>query len=298
MRGEDILCHREDRNYAGSPPHARGRRHADASDLTRPGITPACAGKTTSFERSRGRHTDHPRMRGEDSHPAQHPRCPDGSPPHARGRRSRSARRRRPSRITPACAGKTLYPAHGPRNRTGSPPHARGRRPYPQTSISGSRITPACAGKTIGSRLPDIPAVGSPPHARGRLNAVDRSPRVIGITPACAGKTHGQRLGVVGEPDHPRMRGEDLDNSILPLLKKGSPPHARGRPSAIRSLAPAWRITPACAGKTRRRPVRSRPHRDHPRMRGEDYRLEVDLLRFGGSPPHARGRLEGTPRKS
>ena len=51
------------------------------------------------------------------------------------------------------------------------------------------------------------------------------------------------------------------------------------------------RITPACAGKTRRDHVDLRCEEDHPRMRGEDYFPRTGSLRHAGSPPHARGRL-------
>ena len=129
MRGEDLGC------------------GADLAD--QPGITPACAGKTTG--------------RSEDLGPS------IGSPPHARGRPADALRHRRGRRITPACAGKTnasvapviSIPDH-PRMRgedagtarssnmsIGSPPHARGRLVALNFKNSFERITPACAGKTL-----------------------------------------------------------------------------------------------------------------------------------------------------
>ena len=71
------------------------------------------------------------------------------------------------------------------------------------------------------------------------------------ITPACAGKTW---LRVPS-----------------PLRCRGSPPHARGRPSTSFS---------SCRGNP-----------DHPRMRGEDALLDNVVRKITGSPPHARGRL-------
>ena len=54
----------------------------------------------------------------------------------------------------------------------------------------------------------------------------------------------------------------------------------------------ATRITPACAGKTWKRPSAGHSGPDHPRMRGEDIRV-IDIRYPGrGSPPHARGRPE------
>ena len=86
------------------------------------------------------------------------------------------------------------------------------------------------------------------------------------------------------------MRGEDCPSAPSGSLGCGSPPHARGRQSAMQESFIDSRITPACAGKTLKRMMAANPGRDHPRMRGEDRMVE---RRFGeslGSPPHARGR--------
>ena len=111
---------------------------------------------------------------------------------------------------------------------------------------------------------------GSPPHARGR------------------------RVGGVGEGrlrvDHPRMRGEDIQQIILGFDALGSPPHARGRHHVSLGGLGVRRITPACAGKTRRVRGRVRHVPDHPRMRGEDISPDGSSPILSGSPPHARGR--------
>ena len=134
------------------------------------------------------------------------------------------------------------------------------------------------------------PSVGSPPHARGRhLRPFGRSSSGR-ITPACAGKTRrrGRRGGLRG--DHPRMRGEDAGGLKRERPDWGSPPHARGRrPRRGRKLL-FRRITPACAGKTRREGLSFTQRMDHPRMRGEDILSAKRLMMFSRSPPHARGR--------
>ena len=86
------------------------------------------------------------------------------------------------------------------------------------------------------------------------------------------------------------MRGEDT--LITPLLRRrrGSPPHARGRPARRAGAFLGRWITPACAGKTfPLMPIATTP-RDHPRMRGEDDEQGMLADVKGGSPPHARGR--------
>ena len=112
----------------GSPPHAWGRRrtrlrHYTLSRFTPTCVgktghisavpaclrfTPTCVGKTFSHSRLRANSTVHPHMRGED-----HPRVylfvpPDGSPPHAWGRRVSPHPASRLIRFTPTCVGKTL----------------------------------------------------------------------------------------------------------------------------------------------------------------------------------------------
>ena len=196
------------------------------------------------------------------------------------------------------------------RHRAGSPPHARGRPLMYEIAKEYMRITPACAGKTTLTRFDrelhkDHPRMrgednecdkfrrhssGSPPHARGRPACGGWHTVCRRITPACAGKTQARARMVRSSVDHPRMRGEDLARRSRASVSAGSPPHARGRLSPISTAAKAFRITPACAGKTDAdRAVDARPA-DHPRMRGEDTEARRNFVSEMGSPPHARGR--------
>ena len=197
----------------------------------------------------------------------------------------------------------------------GSPPHARGRLDTLGDTPCNGRITPACAGKTCPrpGQAPSTtdhprmrgednlrqcgytPHLGSPPHARGRRGKQFVQNRSVGITPACAGKTSQRFFISPMLTDHPRMRGEDSPNSFFVRQRRGSPPHARGRRSASRTLTAIPRITPACAGKTLGRSASLQVRWDHPRMRGEDYGQFCYADTDSGSPPHARGRP--VPRK-
>ena len=310
MRGEDASTLAHSSARAGSPPHARGRPRSSRTTSPAGRITPACAGKTSCMNARRTESPDHPRMRGEDG---------EFVVDWAVG-----------AWITPACAGKTVAGlskggggSDHPRMRgednpisstkssaIGSPPHARGRRRRRCLRIGLLRITPACAGKTpppsrSGSRSEDHPRMrgedllwagrrfarlGSPPHARGRLVALAGFPAFVRITPACAGKTCSDLVGRSAPGDHPRMRGEDSNGIAFRVLTAGSPPHARGRPPSFLLAILLARITPACAGKTRKPPARQGTGGDHPRMRGEDSRTLFRSPGRGGSPPHARGR--------
>ena len=107
MRGEDFASHKWTATKPGSPPHARGRLR-DGGGVGGSGwITPACAGKTITRFVNGGTPPDHPRMRGEDPFPGRGTMPRNGSPPHARGRRSYHFQLLLNRRITPACAGKT-----------------------------------------------------------------------------------------------------------------------------------------------------------------------------------------------
>ena len=256
----------------GSPPHARGRPGKFPYLDGDVGITPACAGKTITHVEYATASSDHPRMRGEDSLVVSFLVDNAGSPPHARGRPGREGDVGSVPGITPACAGKTRNNTVAEHAQLGSPPHARGRLFLDYVDKWRTRITPACAGKTI-----------------------NRSPRRWMHT------------------DHPRMRGEDASGAHFLYEKKGSPPHARGRPRPARTTCPRSRITPACAGKTGNLPEHVVFDEDHPRMRGEDVLATSSCTPAtgitpacagktvcsdgggpgpGGSPPHARGRLQ------
>ena len=87
------------------------------------------------------------------------------------------------------------------------------------------------------------------------------------------------------------MRGEKNFRMFQRKTSMGSPPHARGKGLRARPYQKPERITPACAGKSTQASPPSRPHRDHPRMRGEKYLLRDAGKAVRGSPPHARGKV-------
>ena len=211
-------------------------------------------------------------MRGEDPLGGSDGSLGCGSPPHARGRLYAALLAAGTLRITPACAGKT-----------GWCPHTR-RRPTDHPRMRGE--------DGQGGQDP-LGLLGSPPHARGRPPFRPAASPAARITPACAGKTPSRQAAFSLRWDHPRMRGEDLQDKIAYTFNHGSPPHARGRRVAVPDSEGAARITPACAGKTRSPFSRLSSGRDHPRMRGEDASSSSSSSGVNGSPPHARGRRPG-----
>ena len=86
------------------------------------------------------------------------------------------------------------------------------------------------------------------------------------------------------------MCGEKAFWPSPPTGNTGSPPHVRGK--GLGGFVPleGVRITPACAGKSVTCRNTSHILKDHPRMCGEKYKVDVDGENVKGSPPHVRGK--------
>ena len=87
------------------------------------------------------------------------------------------------------------------------------------------------------------------------------------------------------------MCGENDLRRIHASLIEGSPPRVRGK----RAVAPQVRgpegLTPACAGKTTAGANREHERTAHPRVCGENHRVEPRRRALTGSPPRVRGKL-------
>ena len=97
-------------------------------------------------------------------------------------------------------------------------------------------------------------APGSPPHTRGKLVVPQVANYRLRLTPAHAGKTYPLSRCRPQTQAHPRTRGE---NSFWPPRARthiGSPPHTRGKRSAMLAIWLCNRLTPAHAGKTLKKP--------------------------------------------
>ena len=94
-----------------------------------------------------------------------------------------------------------------------------------------------------------------------------------GITPACAGRSIISFTGDKIVWDHPRVRGENTRSSIAAYASGGSPPRARGEAAHGTKSTEKIRITPACAGRRRGFHCCPFPCQDHPRVRGEKWRM-------------------------
>ena len=154
----------------------------------------------------------------------------------------------------------------------GSPPRVRGEALQSLHTACGRRITPACAGRSSPARTARRPrkdhprvcgekmqfaysaeiAQGSPPRVRGEGRTRTACPMRRRITPACAGRRKPARRRSQKYPDHPRVCGEKLVFDLLELARRGSPPRVRGEERRTIVRRRKRRITPACAGRSRR----------------------------------------------
>ena len=95
------------------------------------------------------------------------------------------------------------------------------------------------------------------------------------VSPAYAGKSHSY-----------------LNSTFLNL---GSPPRMRGKGLHHRADRGGSGITPAYAGKSKRRALPALSPGDHPRMCGEKRWKTAAALLMSGSPPHVRGKVTLRP---
>ena len=192
---------------------------------------------------------------------------------------------------------------------SGSAPRARGTLRTDSADEPAGRISPACAGNTArgagaGTCWPDQPRVrgehavptsvrrcltGSAPRARGTLRQPGQSESPGRISPACAGNTIQSLFKGVLMADQPRVRGEHKASLFRLTPEGGSAPRARGTLPQRGAHRITRRISPACAGNTRRASARSTKRTDQPRVRGEHNHGTAFPTTTHGSAPRARG---------
>ena len=143
-------------------------------------------------------------------------------------------------RIIPAYAGSTR----------GRPSFARPARDHPRIR---------------GEHAPGYQAIawlsGSSPHTRGARSRSGASAEGIGIIPAYAGSTASLQPRSGRGQDHPRIRGEHSNWSILASYGQGSSPHTRGAHRRPMGRHQERRIIPAYAGSTLGNPCNTKDRR-------------------------------------
>ena len=287
--GENYLHMNSMPQANGSSPRVRGKPRSQHRAGHRPGLIPACAGKTRASHATSTSHSAHPRVCGENAGRGAPGRRRCGSSPRVRGKRAGRSRRGRARRLIPACAGKTSVAGRPPRRHpahprvcgensssmvsvasvAGSSPRVRGKHPHGHQQIAAGRLIPACAGKTLGV----------PP---GTL--------VTWLIPACAGKTCALRPSRGRARAHPRVCGENRPRQRRQIVVAGSSPRVRGKRLGGDVERLPVRLIPACAGKTVAARCGRPPLPAHPRVCGENAHGDRVVGRARGSSPRVRGK--------
>ena len=187
--GENCCTLSETSFAIGSPPRVRGKLEIPRRAHPRPGITPACAGKTFFPYDAKVLDWDHPRVCGENLPLPVHLTPYRGSPPRVRGKLYNGRVVTLRARITPACAGKTH------------------RKEFFMKRIQDH---PRVCGENTKNGTEVTNCKGSPPRVRGKRNMLEFPIGLFRITPACAGKTENRCIRKIFIQDHPRVCGENL----------------------------------------------------------------------------------------
>ena len=144
---------------------------------------------------------------------------------------------------------------------------------------------------------PEVVAAGSSPLTRGKRVERDDCLALQRLIPAHAGKTLGDPRRTPGRPAHPRSRGENLSARSCAKPRQGSSPLTRGKLEMRLLGRRGLGLIPAHAGKTINLSKQFSVYRAHPRSRGENYGVEIELFDGYGSSPLTRGKhSHGLPR--
>ena len=214
----------------GSPPRVRGEAVSGNPVTCTPGITPACAGRSSVRFENRRRSRDHPRVCGEKLAFFAFSGCILGSPPRVRGEAQVVGGEERPNGITPACAG---------------------RSEMEEKSGQQKKDHPRVCGEKISAITSCAFGMGSPPRVRGEEPQRGGGQSLHRITPACAGRSLCAVPHIPAQKDHPRVCGEKYAPSRQTCTGIGSPPRVRGEDRKCFFCNKKSRITPACAGRSR-----------------------------------------------
>ena len=187
-RGENVKVSVCFVSSSGSSPLTRGKLGLDRGLRNQRGLIPTHAGKTSAHERVSGRWWAHPHSRGENRQELHDIGRSRGSSPLTRGKRSRTAPRRRAGRLIPTHAGKTKQMS---------------------SNRAWMRAHPHSRGENGGSSLAPSYGAGSSPLTRGKPVDQGATGKLDGLIPTHAGKTR-KVLCVPYTPwAHPHSRGEN-----------------------------------------------------------------------------------------
>ncbi len=234
------------------------------------GIIPAYAGSTCSETVWSCLLPDHPRLRGEHAWSESIWRSLSGSSPPTRGARLQLGRGEELRRIIPAYAGSTSA--------------------APLCCVT-SADHPRLRGEHKGRSVNRFDVKGSSPPTRGARVDDGQGEDDLRIIPAYAGSTRSQRDRCRSTADHPRLRGEHASLPLHRVGELGSSPPTRGARRGRSVRGRHHGIIPAYAGSTASSCSCQVRKPDHPRLRGEHFRITRPTGVICGSSPPTRGAL-------
>ena len=139
---------------------------------------------------------------------------------------------------------------------------------------------------------------GSSPLTRGGLFCLLDLLCLVGLIPAYAGRTSVPLRFPHRSWAHPRLRGADFSGHFFSLMMLGSSPLTRGGLVLLDGRSRQSGLIPAYAGRTHHATVIPTAATAHPRLRGADDSLLVDVAQFEGSSPLTRRGLPSRLRSS
>ena len=138
-----------------------------------------------------------------------------------------------------------------------------------------------------------VARAGSSPRRRGKQGRPSGGQGDGGLIPAWAGKTRTHRLTHSRLTAHPRVGGENGQQSSDEGAPSGSSPRRRGKRILPADVHLIGGLIPAWAGKTNTRLEPNRRSQAHPRVGGENRKSSERRPNRWGSSPRGRGKLAG-----
>ena len=130
---------------------------------------------------------------------------------------------------------------------------------------------------------------GSPPRAWGQSKSTSSAYVTLRFTPTGVGTMCSGPPGACSGPVHPHGRGDNVQETIQPLLRYGSPPRAWGQCRAVPRRDAASRFTPTGVGTKSTQPRVAAVPAVHPHGRGDNVSSGLRDEFRRGSPPRAWG---------
>ncbi len=175
----------------------------------------------------------------------------------------------------------------------GSPPYARGQCHGLRLRFRHGRFTPVRTGTILHRSRPKSAGPVHPrTHGDNRVGPIE--PRLrVGSPPYARGQFVRVLLARFRERFTPVRTGTMQAPVQSCSLVAGSPPYARGQCNRSRRARRANRFTPVRTGTICFATFRSGVDAVHPRTHGDNGWRQVRPGSFDGSPPYARGQLQG-----